>query len=149
MGHALFCKNMRVGHTKLAFVKMNFSSPPPPVLYDQSLIKYTLYLMIFTCGQFQLICYKTLPTFASFKSYRGYENPPRPDDSQLQELSRQFAAAVFSALKRTSLLSFYVNCNLYVWRYVTYQKGTPSEHRGHILYLKEDFVRLKCKKERR
>ena len=28
---------MRVGHTKLAFVKMNFSSPPPPVLYDQSL----------------------------------------------------------------------------------------------------------------
>ena len=40
MGHALFCKNMRVGHTKLAFVKMNFSSPPPPVLYDQSLISF-------------------------------------------------------------------------------------------------------------
>ena len=44
MGHALFCKNMRVGHTKLAFVKMNFSSPPPPVLYDQSLTTYGTFL---------------------------------------------------------------------------------------------------------
>ena len=34
---------MRVGHTKLAFVKMNFSSPPPPVLYDQSLMVFMVF----------------------------------------------------------------------------------------------------------
>ena len=36
VGHGLFCKNMRVGHIKLIFIKMK-NAATPPVLHDQSL----------------------------------------------------------------------------------------------------------------
>ena len=29
-----------------------------------------------------------------------------------------------------------------VWRYISYRKGTASQHRGHVLYSKHDFARL-------
>ena len=31
VGHVLFCKNIRVGHIKLAFIKMNLSCPTSPL----------------------------------------------------------------------------------------------------------------------
>ena len=45
-GHGLFCKNMRVGHIKLVFTKMNFSSepaPPPLCLITSPLAGEVLY----------------------------------------------------------------------------------------------------------
>jgi hypothetical protein len=33
--------------------------------------------------------------------------------------------------------------DLDIWRYVTYNKGTESNHRGHVLFEKEDFTRLR------
>ena len=30
-----------------------------------------------------------------------------------------------------------------MWRYVTHEKGTPSEHRGHTLLEKDDLTRMK------
>lgn len=37
---------------------------------------------------------------------------------------------------------FYVHMHLDVWRFLSYKKGTGSQHRGHVLYCKNDFVRF-------
>lgn len=76
-------------------------------------------------------------------SCRSYEKPVPPSDEKLQDASRQFATGVFSALKNPSLSAFYVNMQLDVWRYITYKRGTPSQHKGHFIYSKNDFSRFK------
>lgn len=30
-----------------------------------------------------------------------------------------------------------------VWRYLSYKKGVASQHRGHVLFSKDDFARFK------
>ena len=42
----------------------------------------------------------------------------------------------------SSVSPFYVHIYLDVWRYLTCGKGTPSQHRGHVLYSKRDFERF-------
>ena len=76
-------------------------------------------------------------------SCRSYEKPVPPSDEKLQDASRQFATGVLSALKNPSLSPFYVNMQLDVWRYITYKRGTPSQHKGHFMYSKNDFARFK------
>ncbi len=71
--------------------------------------------------------------------YRGYENPPKPSEEELYEAGCNFAAGILSALKTVSIFPFYIHMKLNVWRYITYKKGTASQHQGHVLYSKEDF----------
>ena len=73
---------------------------------------------------------------------RGYERPPKPREERLQEAAYHFATGILSALKSSSVSPFYVHMYLDVWRYLTRGKGTPSQHRGHVLYSKHDFVRF-------
>ena len=61
---------------------------------------------------------------------------------RLQEAGYHFATGVLSALKSASVSPFYICMNLDVWRYISYRKGTASQHRGHVLYSKHDFARL-------
>jgi len=42
VGHVLFCKNKRVNHIKLVFIKKG-SAPTPPEIYDQSLTQCIFY----------------------------------------------------------------------------------------------------------
>ena len=37
------------------------------------------------------------------------------------------------------MASIYINIELDVWRYITANSGTPSEHKGYMMYEKEDF----------
>ena len=67
----------------------------------------------------------------------------KPSDEQLQEASRQFTLGLHCSLKSTSNLPVYIQMRLDVWRYVVHKKGTPSEHRGHMMLGKEDVHRLK------
>ncbi|CAB4016139.1 Hypothetical predicted protein [Paramuricea clavata] len=69
---------------------------------------------------------------------RNYEEPPITNET-LQVASSQFACGVTSAFwsRRSALV--YITINLDVWRYVVFQKGVPSEHRGHHLFEMEDF----------
>ena len=48
-----------------------------------------------------------------------------------------------SALKSQSSSPVYINMDRDVWRFITYGKGTVSEHRGNHLFEKDDMVRLK------
>jgi hypothetical protein len=36
----------------------------------------------------------------------------------------------------------YVNIELDVWRYITYQRGEEAEYKGHKLHSKDDFGRF-------
>lgn len=36
----------------------------------------------------------------------------------------------------------YADIGLDVWRHITYQRGIPSEHRGHVLLEKDDMAKL-------
>ena len=76
-------------------------------------------------------------------SCRSYEKPVAPSDEKLQDASRQFATGVLSTLKNPSLSPFYVNMQLDVWRYITYKRGTPYEHKGRFMYSKKDFSSFK------
>ena len=62
---------------------------------------------------------------------------------RLQEQCRLFCFGVTSALKSQSSSPVYINMDLDVWRFITYGKGTVSEHRGNHLFEKDDMVRLK------
>lgn len=75
--------------------------------------------------------------------YRSYTNPVAPSDELLQEASWQFTLGVLSSLKSASFSPVYVNMRLDVWRYITYNKGTPSVHRRHWMLHKEDTHMLK------
>lgn len=57
--------------------------------------------------------------------------------------SRRFAVGVLTGLKSYSYSPFYVDLDLNIWRYVSHNKGTPSEHHGHLLFQKYDFVNFK------
>ena len=72
----------------------------------------------------------------------NYEQPPKPREERLQEAAYHFATGILSALKNSSVSPFYVHMYLDVWRYLTHGKGTPSQHRGHVLYSKHDFERF-------
>ena len=74
---------------------------------------------------------------------RNYAFPKNIDDQRLQEASRAFAAGILSALKNQSTSPVYVNLGLDIWRYVTYNEGTASQHRGNFLFEKNDLVRFK------
>ena len=73
--------------------------------------------------------------------FRNFENPPITDES-LQAASASFTCAVHSALRGQRTLPVYAEMGLDVWRNVTYRKGVPSEHRGHMLLQKADMVKL-------
>lgn len=45
-------------------------------------------------------------------------------------------------LKGKSTNTIYIDMELDLWRYITYRKGMPSEHRGHTLFKKEDLIRF-------
>ena len=100
----------------------------------------TLYCSYIFLFRFKLIFY----AYFAYHTFRGYENPPKPSDEKLQEAGHHFAAGILSALKSSSVSPFYVNMKLDVWRFLTYQKGTASEHRRHVLYSKNDFGRFKA-----
>ena len=75
---------------------------------------------------------------------RSYDQPPKPDELRLERACRDFLHAIHTSLKSKSMAPCYVNMELDVWRYVTYQRGEEAEHRGHRLYSKDDFGRLSC-----
>lgn len=75
-------------------------------------------------------------------THRNYERPKRPSEERLCEAGRQFYAGTMGALKGKSLASIYVQVDLDIWRYVSCNKGTNSQHHGHKLYGKEDFSRF-------
>lgn len=62
--------------------------------------------------------------------------------SRLETASRYFLHTIQACLKSKSMASCYVNMDLDVWRYITYQQGVDAEHKGHKLYEKEDFRRF-------
>ena len=69
--------------------------------------------------------------------------PIQISDERLIEGSRRFAAGVLTGLKSSSLSPFYVDMELHIWCFISYNKGTPSEHRGHFLFHKDDFTKSK------
>jgi hypothetical protein len=72
----------------------------------------------------------------------GYEHPPKPSLSQLEQAARAFSCGISSMLKSKSLRRGHIDINHDCWRYVIRGKGRPSEHRGYQLFDKEDFARL-------
>lgn len=64
-------------------------------------------------------------------------------DERLQVASLQFTCAITSALRSRRSAPVYATIDLDVWRYVVFSKGVTSEHRGHHLYKKNDFTKLK------
>ena len=50
---------------------------------------------------------------------------------------------VSNALKGQRYTPVYVSVGLDIWRYITHGKGVDSEHRGHVLFEKGDFSRLR------
>ncbi|XP_028405214.1 uncharacterized protein LOC114527709 [Dendronephthya gigantea] len=73
---------------------------------------------------------------------RGYDRPPKPSLSRLESTARAFACGILHLLKSKAMGCGYIDLDLDCWRYITQGKGTPSEHRGHVLYNKSDFSRL-------
>ena len=69
--------------------------------------------------------------------------PIQISDKSLIDGSRRFAVGVLSALKSSSHSPFYADLELGIWRYVSYNKGIPSEHRGRFLLQKDDFTKFK------
>ena len=64
-------------------------------------------------------------------------------NERVQQASPTFACAVTTALRSQRFAPLYASIDLDVWRYVVFGKGTPSQHRGHYLYEKEDFLKFK------
>ena len=50
---------------------------------------------------------------------------------------------MLTGLKSSSLSPFYIDMELDIWRFVSYNKGTLSKHRGHFLFQKDDFTKFK------
>ena len=69
------------------------------------------------------------------------EKPLLISDVRLQEVRRHGGLASSLKSPRSSLV--YVSMDLDIWRYVTYRKGKPLEHKGHIMLEKNDLERLK------
>lgn len=70
---------------------------------------------------------------------RNFEKPARPSDERLHHASREFYAGIITNLKGKSQAPFYVSIEMDMWRYVSFNKGIISNHRGHKLYQKDDF----------
>ena len=66
--------------------------------------------------------------------------PAKPDGLRLERACRDFVHAIHSRLKSKSNGSVYANMELDVWRYITFGKGRPAEHKGHTMFEKEDFL---------
>lgn len=77
-----------------------------------------------------------------FLESRSYEQPLKPKDERLERACRDFTHAVSSSLKSKSFATVYASMELDVWRYIMFGKGIPSQHKGHMLYEKEDFCRF-------
>lgn len=73
---------------------------------------------------------------------RSYLKPPKPDHVRLEIASRNFLIGVQACLKGKSVAPASINMDLDVWRFLTYNRGIPSEHKGYTLYEKEDFSRF-------
>ena len=73
---------------------------------------------------------------------RGYENPPKPSVSRLDQAAKAFCCNILSMLRSKSLATGQIEIDHDVWRYVMRGKGKPSAHRGNFLYEKGDFSRL-------
>ena len=71
--------------------------------------------------------------------FRSYKQPMKVTNERLQEACRQFACGILSALKSPSLSSIYINLEHDIWRYVTFNKGKSSEHRGHFLFTNQEL----------
>ena len=69
--------------------------------------------------------------------------PTQISDERLIEGSRRFAVGMLTGLKSSSHSPFYIDLELDIWRFVSHDKGIPSEHRGHFLFQKNDFTRFK------
>lgn len=74
--------------------------------------------------------------------YRGYNNPPKPSDSRLEEASRNFENGILAGLRSKRIAPIYVGMDLDVWRYIVKDKGVPSLHKGFCMYQRSDFARL-------
>lgn len=80
--------------------------------------------------------------FDCYLLHRSYNTPLKPTDAQMEIASRDFVNGIQTSLKGKSFTNIYVNMELDVWRYVTYNRGTPSEHKDYTMYSKEDFDRF-------
>ena len=74
--------------------------------------------------------------------WRSYDQPPRPDKTRFEQACRNFIHAIQSGLKSKSTAGIYVDMDLDVWRYITYNQGRMSNHKGHMLFEREDFQRF-------
>ncbi|XP_028516755.1 uncharacterized protein LOC110245364 [Exaiptasia diaphana] len=97
-----------------------------------------LYLHIYT--YYKKMCKLS---YKLYLLYRSYSNPQKPADERMMVASRDFYCAVVSFLRGKSLAPIYVNLELDVWSFLTYNKGKESQHQGHKLYEKEDFILFK------
>ncbi|CAB4015417.1 Hypothetical predicted protein [Paramuricea clavata] len=73
---------------------------------------------------------------------RSYDQPSRPDKTRFEQSCRNFLHAIQSGLKSKSTAIIYVDMDLDVWRYITCNQGRKSNHKGHILFEREDFRRF-------
>lgn len=74
--------------------------------------------------------------------FRSYNYPVKPSEQRLMNAGRDFFSAVVSYLKSKTLASIYIDMELDVWRFIMHNKGIPSQHKGHMMYEKDDFVRF-------
>ena len=88
------------------------------------------------------IYFSTILPQIIFTVFRNYENPPVADES-LQSASAKFIGAVHSTLSGQRTLPAYTDIKLDTWRHIAYQRGMPSQHRGHTLLQKDDLDKLK------
>ena len=62
---------------------------------------------------------------------------------RLMDASYRFGVRLLEGLKSSSGSPFNVDLGLDIWRCVSHTKGTPSQHQGHFLFQKDNFVKLK------
>ena len=72
----------------------------------------------------------------------SYLKPPKPDIARLEIASRDFLIGIQACLKGKSLAPASINMDLDVWRFITSNRGMPSQHKGYTLHQKEDFKRF-------
>lgn len=58
----------------------------------------------------------------------------------MEEAGRHFFAGILSCLKSKALAPIYINFELDLWRYVTYNRGITSNHKGYKMYRKDELA---------
>ena len=58
----------------------------------------------------------------------------------MEEGGRQFFAGILSCLKSKALALIYINFELDLWRYVTYNRGVVSIHKGYKMYRRDELA---------